>query len=119
MSRAYRRDRRGRFAATPGQKVTAALGEAQAALNRAEQGVEEIAASKRATTKRDRRTVRRSALAGAAVGAAIPAPASVKVSAATTNAFVAGTSAAGYKIGKAVGAAKISRRSAAGTRLRR
>lgn len=119
VARTYRRDRLGRFAATPGQKVTSALAEAERALARAEHGVDQIAATKRAVAQRDRRTVRRSAMVGAAVGALVPAPASVKASTATAALYGSATTAAGAKMGKAVGQATVSRRSTAGTRVAR
>lgn len=78
--RVFRRDRRGRFAATPGQKVHSALVEADAAIARAEEGVREMVAARASAAKSTKRRVRRSALAGAAVGALVPAPAGVKAS---------------------------------------
>ena len=119
VARTYRRDRLGRFAATPGQKVTSALAEAERALNRAEEGVDEVAKARRTVSQRHRRTVRRSTVAGAAVGALVPAPASVKASTASAALYGTATTAAGAKIGKAVGRAKASRRSTAGTRVAR
>ncbi|WP_139319556.1 hypothetical protein [Gordonia sp. CNJ-863] len=119
MSRAYRRDRKGRFSASPGSKVTSALDEAEAALQRAEAGVQELAAPRRAQARQRRKTVRRAALTGAALGAVVPAPAAVKVTAARATTYAVASTAAGYKFGKAAGTATASRRAAAGTRVRR
>lgn len=119
MSRDYRRDRLGRFAASPGSKVTSALAEAEAALHRAEQGVSQMAKARRAQERDHRKTVRRAAVAGAVVGAMVPAPSAVKVTATRATAYATVSTAAGYKVGKAVGAATANRRAAAGARIRR
>lgn len=118
-ARNYIRDSRGRFAATPGKRVLSALDEAEAALRRAEDGVTEIAAARRSAKARRKRTVRRSALAGAAVGAMVPAPRAVKASTASAAVFGAVTTASGYKMGQSLGTMKIRYRSPAGTRLKR
>lgn len=55
MSRArnnYIRDSRGRFAPTPGKRVTSALGEAQTALDSAGQGIREIGEVRTAQARR-------------------------------------------------------------------
>lgn len=119
MSRAYRRDRLGRFAASPGSKVTSAQGAAEAAAHRAEVGVRQVAEAGRSEAQQRRKTVRRAALTGAVVGAVAPAPAAVKVTATRATAFATVSTVAGYKVGKAVGTATAHRRAAAGTRVRR
>ncbi|MEE3848978.1 hypothetical protein VZC37_01445 [Gordonia sp. LSe1-13] len=119
MSRRYRRDRLGRFAASPGIRVVSALDEADDALQRAEAGVREIEQARRAQTRARRRSVARHAVAGAAVGALVPAPAVAKVTAARSVAFASASTAAGAKIGQRVGRARLGRRSAAGVKVRR
>lgn len=118
-ARTYRRDQKGWFAATPGQKVASALAEAEAALNRAEQGIAEIAEARAAQAKAHRRTTRRHALAGAAVGALVPAPAGVRASATASALFTASTTTAGYKVGKTVGRVQATRQSVAGRKVTR
>ncbi len=119
MSRIYRRDRRGRFAATPGTRVLSALDEAESALKRATDGVAEIAEARQRAEASRRRTVRRSALAGAAVGALVPAPAPVKVTTSRAALFAAATTTTGYKLGQKAGRARSGSSATAGHRVRR
>jgi hypothetical protein len=115
----YRRDRRGRFAPTPGAKVTSALQAAEKAVGDLDVAITEALPAIRAKAKKTRRTVRRHAVAGAVVGAAVPAPAAVKVTATGATAFATATTAAGYKIGQKVGRSKVNRRAAAGRKVRK
>ncbi|MFE0751050.1 hypothetical protein [Gordonia sp. NPDC058843] len=119
MSRAYRRDRMGRFAASPGSKVTSAQGAAEAATHRAQVGVQQVAKADRSEAQQRHKTVRRAALTGAVVGAVVPAPAAVKVTATRATAFATLSTVTGYRVGKAVGTATANRRAAAGSRVRR
>lgn len=119
IARNYIRDSRGRFAATPGKRVLSALDEAEAALRRAEDGVTEIAAARRTARAQRKRTVRRAALAGAAVGFLAPAPRAVPHTIPASAAYVAATTVSGYKMGRSLGTMKTRYRSPAGTRLKR
>lgn len=93
MARTYRRDRRGRFARTPGTKASARSGKAR------------------------RRSVRRHGYVGAAVGAAVPG---VGTSTATGVAlFSVATTATGYKVGTAVGRRRRKNRQPSGVRIAR
>ncbi|MCX2756592.1 MULTISPECIES: hypothetical protein [unclassified Gordonia (in: high G+C Gram-positive bacteria)] len=61
-------------------------------------------------------------MAGALAGMAVPAPVGVKATASGSAAFAATTTAAGYKIGKSVGQARVrsaSKAAAAGRKVRR
>lgn len=119
MSRTYRRDRMGRFAATPGTKVATAMQAAEKAIGDLDAAITEAVPAIRAKAKQRRRTVRRVTLAGAVVGAVVPAPAGAKVSVVRSAAFATATTAAGYKIGQKVGRAKVNRRAAAGRKVRK
>lgn len=120
MSRArnYIRDSQGRFAPTPGKRVTSALDEAQAALDRAEQGIREIGEARSAQARRTKKLVHRHAVAGAALGALVPAPSAVKATTIGAAAFATSTTAAGAKIGASVGRRRATPRSTAGRRVR-
>lgn len=97
MARTYRRDRRGRFAPTPGTKVSATSGVRSA--------------------KARRRSVRRHGYVGAAIGAAVPAVGTATATGAAL--FSAASTATGYRVGAAVGRRRRKNRQPSGVRLTR